>query len=215
MLLHEHISALVKAFPILNQPDFLNEIKEVGVWSQCNEGTIIMEPGFNIEKIPLLLKGQIKVQREEESGKELFLYFIYPGEACALSFICSGMDRKSRVKAYAVEDCEFINIPVDLMREWMNQFPCWYQLVVQTYSWRFEDLLETIDSVAFHRLDERILNYLDKLVESTGSTTLNITHFDIARELSSTREVVSRLLKKMEHDGMLKLGRNQIQLIYS
>lgn len=193
----------------------IDEIIENGKHTFIPKDEVIMDAGRMITEIPLLLEGKIKVYRPDDLGNELFLYFLYPGDACAISLSCSyGNQRISRIRAETEEECEVISVPIHHMDEWMLQHRTWYYFVLGTYRFRFEEILKTLDSIAFHKLDERLVLYLKKLQEARGSNHLeNITHQDIAYELNSSREVISRLLKKLEQRGNIQLGRNHIILL--
>lgn len=204
-LLKEH-------FPDFVDTDFLDEIEAVVQLKEIPAGANMMEVGQYITSIPLLVSGHLKILREDEEGNELFLYHIYPGQACAISFACSSNERISQIRAEAMDDCQVLLIPVEHMDVWMAKHRNWYQFVLSTFRGRFDELLRTIDSIAFHRMDERLLEYLKKASAVTGDPVIHTTHQDIAYELNSSREVISRLLKKLEQKGIIKLGRNQILL---
>lgn len=193
--------------------DLIDEMVEVGVLRQIYPDEEIMDVGKHINEVPLLLEGKMKIFRPDEFGHELFLYYLYPGQACALSLVCSASIGKSNVRAQTVEKCTILAIPVKYMDEWMRKYRTWYYYVLSTYRLRLEDVLKTVDEIAFHNMDERLINYLLKNQEAGGSSNLNITHQDIAYELNSSREVISRLLKKMEQRSMIKLGRSHIEII--
>jgi len=203
---------LKQHFPGFTDAEFLKEIEESVEIKEIPAGETLMEVGQYITSIPLLVSGHFKVLREDEDGNELFLYHIYPGQACAISFVCSSNERISQIRAEAMDDCKVLLVPVGHMDVWMAQHRNWYQFVLSTFRSRFDELLKTVDSIAFHRMDERLLEYLRKNVEVTGDPVIHTTHQDIAYELNSSREVISRLLKKLEQKGIIKLGRNQILL---
>lgn len=204
---------LIKYFPDLNHPDLKKDILEYAIEKDILAGDTLMDVGRYVKAIPLLVKGKLKIFREDEEGRELFLYYVNPGETCAISLVCSERDRKSKIKAVAIEDTTYLAVPVRFMDEWMQQYKNWYYFVMETYRKRFEEVLNTVDSVAFHKLDERLLGYIKKNTEALGTDTLNTTHQEIANELSTSREVISRLLKQLEKNGVVKLGRNKIQLL--
>ncbi|MGB0428960.1 MAG: Crp/Fnr family transcriptional regulator [Bacteroidia bacterium] len=197
-------------FPGLNDPDFVEEFASVAEIKDVPAGMSMMEIGQYIKTIPLLIDGLIKVFREDEEGNELFLYYIYPGQACAISFVCSARERISQIRAETLDECKVLSIPIENMDPWMTKYKVWYYFVLETYRTRFEEVLKTIDSIAFHRMDERLMNYLNKNVKAQGSQVIQSTHQDIAYELNTSREVISRLLKKLEQKGKIRLGRNQI-----
>ena len=200
-------------FPTLNDSELQKELDQVAVEKSLDADELLMETGKYIKFIPLVTAGRLKVYREDDEGHELFLYYINPGETCAISLVCSERDRKSKIKAVTVEDTKFLAIPIRCMDEWMSAHKPWYYFVMETYRKRFEETLNTIDSIAFHKLDERLLEYLNKISVGQNSQTVKTTHQDIANELNSSREVISRLLKQMEKNGMVQLSRNQIDLL--
>jgi len=205
---------LKRVFPEFSQL-LIEEIIEHGTHHHIAEGTELMDAGGSIREVPLLLEGRIKVFRPDDHGNELFLYFLHPGNACALSLVCSAGTGKSNVRAETTENCRIISIPVKLMDEWMLKYRTWYYYVLGTYRARLEEVLKTVDGIAFHKMDERLVKYLLKNQESSGESILHLTHQDIAYELNSSREVISRLLKKMEQRGTIKLGRNSIEIVQS
>jgi CRP/FNR family transcriptional regulator len=192
--------------------DLRKEIEKSVIIKQFKAGEIIMRSGQNLRATLLVAKGRVKIFREGNEGGEFFMYYLNPGETCALSIMCAVRQETSKVMAQAVEDCEIWMIPFQKVSDWMRLYPSWYRYVVETYRERFEELLETLDQVAFRSLDERLEFYLHKQAKEMGSLNLNITHMEIASDMNSSREVVSRLLKKMEQRGILKLGRNVIHL---
>ncbi len=141
------------------------------------------------------------------------MYYIEPGNACALSMICAARNQASEITAVAVEDTQVIQVPLEIMDDLMREYKSWYYFVLETYRSRFEELLIVIDQVAFKHMDERLENYLFRQFTELNTKHLDITHQQIASDLNSTREVISRLLKKMEQNGKIKLHRNEIELI--
>src|SRR5690606_37450146 len=163
-------------------------------------------------KSTLLITGVlVKLYREGNDGGEFFIYHLKPGEACALSMICATKQEKSEILATAVEDTTVLLIPIAMMDDLMRTYRTWYYFVLETYRSRFEELLEVVDHIAFKSMDERMEYYLKKLSRQQESTELFTTHQQIAQDLNSSREVISRLLKKMEQHGKVILKRNAIQ----
>jgi CRP/FNR family transcriptional regulator len=190
-----------------------DEIAKIGTLKNIKEGVHLMDVGQYVKSIPLIVKGKLKIFREDEEGNELFLYYLYNGEACAISLVCTINDRISQVRAVAMEDTQIITIPIENMDRFMMTYRSWYQFVVRTYGMRLNEMLHTIDSIAFMKMDERLLAYLDKTAEVRDSKTINDTHQNIATELNTSREVISRLLKQMERKGLVKLSRNHIEIL--
>lgn len=200
-----------KVFPTLSQ-DFLSQVKSESQLASFSRGEVIMQSGSYIRNTVLVLKGLLKIYREDEEGNEFFLYYLEPGQACAISLICASKQEKSEITAKVIDDVELILVPFGKVEKWMLEYPSWNQFVLETYRSRFEEVLHVIDSIAFHKMDERLKFYLIRHYEQFKSLKIEITHQTIANELSSSREVVSRLLKKMEQRGMLELHRNYIKL---
>lgn len=173
---------------------------------------ILMDSGQYIKNTMIIVSGRVKVYRQDEEGQDYFLYFLEPGQACAMSMICAIRQETSGLTAIADENTEVLILPLALMDELMLHHRSWYQFVLKSYRQRFEEVLEALDQVAFKSMDERLVFYLKKQQDSLGSHLINRTHEEIARDLGSSRVVISRLLKALENKGHLKLHRNQIEL---
>ena len=204
---------LDQKFTTLYDSALKDEIAKVANLKSLKEGAHLMDVGQYVKTIPLIVDGKLKIFREDEEGNELFLYYLYPGEACAISLVCTINDRISQVRAVAMEDTQVISIPIEYMDKFMMNYRSWYQFVVRTYGERLNEMLHTIDSIAFLKMDERLLEYLTKTAEATESNIINDTHQNIATELNTSREVISRLLKQMERKGLVKLSRNYIEVL--
>lgn len=204
-LLHEK-------FKNIFEKELLDELQAIGKPVNVKAGDIIMDTGQYIKFIPLLLSGSIKIIRQDDTDGEILLYYVGSNETCAMSLTCCMAHQKSRIRAIAEEDTEMITVPVEKMDEWMIKYESWKNFVMQTYNARFDELLRTIDSIAFQKVDERLENYLKSKAELTESKLLVVSHQQIAEELNSSREVISRLLKHLEKNGKIKLGRNKIEL---
>lgn len=201
-------------FPTLLDTDLIDGIKQHGVYKEVEEGDLLMDIGSVIKNIPMIISGSVKVMREDEEARELLLYYVRPGETCAMSLTCCMAFKRSEIRAVAQEKVTMLSIPVDFMDEWMK-FRDWRSFVMNTYRMRFEELLDALDSIAFHRMDERVLKYLQEKSNSLNTDEINMSHHDIAVDLNSSREVISRILKQMERKKLVKLGRNKIKLLES
>jgi CRP/FNR family transcriptional regulator len=197
------------------EPGLIELIEKEAVQRSFNAGDIIMRTGQYIKSTVLVLEGRIKIYRENQDGGEFLMYYLQPGQACAVSMICAIQSGTSEIMAMAEDDSEVLMIPVHLMDDMMNQYKSWYQFVIQTYRGRFDELLSVVDNIAFRNMDERLEFYIKRYVEKAGKKNLEISHQQIADDLNSSREVISRLLKKMEQRGLVKLHRNMIELISS
>jgi CRP/FNR family transcriptional regulator len=204
---------LRKHFPTIAEIGLQEEIAHVGKLMEFSAGEIIMDFGAYVKLIPLIVKGSIKVSREGEDGAELFLYYLLPGESCSMSFTCCMMNKRSEMRTQAEDDTILIAIPIRFMDDWMSRYQSWKNFVMTSYDQRLKELVRTIDEIAFKKMDERLLSYLQKKAELNNSSIIQATHQEIAYDLNASREAVSRLLKQLEHDGEVKLGRNKIELI--
>ena len=200
-------------FPNLEE-GLYNEIVNHGTIKQVKAGETLLKVGQTIRSTMLIIDGLVKLYREDDEGKEFFIYHLNAGQACSLSMVCAAKHETSEVLAKALTDATVLAIPLEYMDKWMSKYKSWYQFVITSYRNRFEELLKTIDAIAFTGMDERLEYYLKKQVEQLGSN-LKITHQEIANDLNSSREVISRLLKKMEAKGWLVIHRNSIEWIKS
>jgi len=194
------------------EPGLLDLIEKNAVERSFNAGDVIMRTGQYIKSTVLVLEGQIKIYRENQDGGEFLMYYLGPGQACAVSMICAVQSQTSEIMAQAEEDTEVLMIPIQLMDDMMNQYKTWYQFVIQTYRSRFDELLMVVDNIAFRNMDERLEFYLKRHADKTGKRNIELSHQQIADDLNSSREVISRLLKKMEQRSLLKLHRNMIEM---
>lgn len=203
--------ALSKIFPSLEE-DLFEELITHGTIKEFKAGDTLLRVGQTIRSTMLVLDGLVKLYREDNEGKEFFIYHLDAGQACSLSMVCAAKHETSEVLAKALTDATILSIPLEYMDVWMTRYKTWYQFVITSYRNRFEELLKTIDAIAFSNMDERLEDYLQKQVERLGKN-LKITHQEIATDLNSSREVISRLLKKMETKGWLVIHRNSIEWI--
>lgn len=200
-------------FQTLNDPELVREMEENCRIMEAQAGEQIMDIGSYVKMMPLITKGALKVLREDDNGDELFLYFLYPGQSCAMTLQCCTVDSPSRVRAVAEEDTELIAIPIEMVEPWISKYDLWKNFILNTYSLRFNELLDTIDSIVFRKLDDRLMDYLQEKAQIKGGDFVHTTHQQIAYDLHSSREVISRLLKQFEKNGRIQLGRNKIELL--
>ena len=195
------------------EDELLGEINELGIFKEVAEGEKLMEIGQYIKSMPLMVSGVIKILREDNDGNELLLYFLENGDTCAMSLVCCMGNTQSEVRAVAETDSKVIMLPVQKMEEWMSTYKSWRTFVLTTYQTRLNELMDTVDSIAFLKMDERLLKYLKDKVRVTKKSTIYNTHQEIAYDLNTSRVVVSRLLKKLETLGKVKLHRNYFKII--
>ncbi len=187
-----------------------DEIHSIGVRKSFSPNEALIREGQPIKSFPLVLTGLIRISRTNEEGNELLLYYLQETEVCAMSLTCCMTGLSSNVNAIAEEPTKVILLPVEKLDSWISKYPTWKQFVMQTFQNRFRELIETVDAIAFLKLDERLIKYFKDKHERSGVSTFSGTHQDLALHLNSSREVISRLLKKLEKDGKIKLSRNFI-----
>jgi CRP/FNR family transcriptional regulator len=204
---------IYEQFKHIFESDLLKELAAKAKLISAKEDDIILDIGQTVRVIPLVLSGILKISRIDENGHELLLYYVSASESCAMTFTCCMEQFASEVKATAENDVAFLAIPISVLDEWMMKYPTWKSFVMKTIRARFNELLKSIDQLAFQNLDERLIHYLKEKSRTTESSLINLSHEQIANEMASSREVISRLLKKLENDKKLLLYRNQIKLL--
>lgn len=204
---------ILPQFESVFEPTLLKEIQEFGVLKSFEEGAVIMDYGKYIKMMPLVIRGSLKVLKKDEHGKEILLYYLSSNESCSMAYSCCLEAKKSEVKAIAEEDGELIAIPHHKLDEWLCKYPSWKNYIMRSFNERMSELLKSIESIAFHKLDERLLGYLKEKSRVSGSSVVKSSHYQIADELATSRVVISRLLKQLENDGKILLYRNEIKLL--
>ncbi|MDT0645810.1 Crp/Fnr family transcriptional regulator [Zunongwangia sp. F260] len=204
------LQELTDAYGFIFEEKLLQEISETGVLKSAREGEIIMDIGNYITSMPLLLEGAIKILREDKEGNELLLYFLERGDTCALTLSCCLGQTKSEIRAVAEKDTQYIMVPIAKIEEWTTRFKSWRNFVFESYQSRLSEMLETIDTLAFMNMDQRLLRYIQDKAKINQSQELQVTHQQIAYDLNTSRVVISRLLKKLELEGKILLQRNHL-----
>ncbi len=198
-------------FPELEEPLY-EEMERYGIIKEIPAGTTLLRKGQTIRSTMLVLEGIVKLYQEDEEGNEFFMYDIAPGEACAVSMICTYRQENSQVMAKAMTDVVMLTIPLQYMDEWLGKYKSWHYFVIRTWRARYEELLQTLNAIAFKNMDERLEFYIRGQVKKQGRQ-VKLTHQEIASDLNSSREVISRLMKKMEKNGWIIIHRNSFEWI--
>ena len=201
------------SFGYLFEEALIVEIKEVGVYKKYTSDKTIIEIGDYIKSMPLLLNGAIKILREDENGDELVLYYLEKGDTCAMTLSCCMGQSKSKIRAVAETDVELIMLPKEKMTTWLGTYKTWQAFILQSYHNRMDELLEAVDTIAFLKMDERLFKYLKDKAMVTHNDVLQVTHKEISEDLHTSRVVISRLLKKLENEGRIRLFRNSIKVL--
>jgi CRP/FNR family transcriptional regulator, anaerobic regulatory protein len=195
------------------EEDLLKEIEETGTLKNFREGDKLIEIGDYVTAMPLLLNGAIKILREDKDGDELLLYFLESGDTCAMTLSCCLGQTRSEIRAVAERDATVIMIPIAKMEEWTSKYKSWRNFVFESYHSRLTEMLDTIDTIAFLNMDQRLMKYLRDKAMINQNEMLQVTHQQIAYELHTSRVVISRLLKKLEIEGKIELQRNSIKVV--
>ncbi len=207
------MQSLEQITELKNSPELISKLTQYGVVRHYKAGEMILDENSHIRAIPIVISGTLKVMRTEEDGREILLYYIKAGESCIMSFLGGLHEETSKVRAEVEEDAEILFLPVDKVSLFIREYPEWLDYIFRLYHKRFEELLEIVNAIAFRKVDERLLDLLQKKKLVSGSNTLQVTHEQLANELGTARVVVSRLLKQLEERGQLQLGRNKITLM--
>ncbi|MBS1606453.1 MAG: Crp/Fnr family transcriptional regulator [Bacteroidetes bacterium] len=209
MIDEKEVSELFPSF----ERELVSDMAGRGTIREYAAGELLMRTGQNIRSTLLVTRGLVKVYREDEEGGEFFMYYLQPGQACALSMICATRQETSEIMARAMTDAEVIAIPLEYMDRWMTEYKTWYHFVLESYRSRFEELLVTVDHIAFRHMDERLLFYLQKQQETLNTKRLPVSVTEIAADLNSSREVISRLLKKLADKGHIRMDKNFLEIL--
>lgn len=194
------------------EAELIEDILKTSEYCNHKRNEILLEVGSQVDFIPLMTAGAIKIMREDNEDKEIFLYYVEAGQTCAASLTCCLNNHRSNILAIVEEDASFMAIPVGVMDEWMVKYKSWRHFILNNYSSRYEELLFVVDLLAFKKMDDRISNYLKDKAAVHNTEIIQSSHQEIAYDLNTSREVVSRILKQMEVAGKIELKRGKIIL---
>lgn len=195
------------------EPELLEEIAQISKYVEFKEGDVLIDYQQYVKSMPLLLSGAIKVMREDYDSGELLLYYLERGDTCAITMTCCLGEKQSEIRAIGELPGALLMIPIQKMSEWIGKYKSWMSFVFESYNNRFNELLNAIDTIAFMDMNDRLLNYLFEKSKIEKSTIIYKTHQEIAKELNTSRVVVSRLLKALEKNERIKLNRNSIEIL--
>ncbi|MEO7961516.1 MAG: Crp/Fnr family transcriptional regulator [Ginsengibacter sp.] len=206
------INRLKKLFPEF-ESGLYDALLEHGEVVEITSGETLLRVGQTIRSTMLIVDGLVKLYREDDHGKEYFIYHLHEGQACSLSMVCAAKHETSELLAVALTDTTLLSVPLLYMEKWMAEYKSWYRFVISSYRDRFEELLKTIDAIAFSNMDERLIYYLRRHQENIGSNEIHFSITQIAKDLNSSREVISRLLKKLFEKNVLRQHRRHIEIL--
>lgn len=202
-----------EAFPRITENQLIDEIAVQAVHKEYIEGESVIKVGEYITSVPLILSGTVKISRINDNGQEVFLYYLKKGDTCADTLQCCFANQKSNVSAVAEENTALLLVDIRMVNLWSSKYKSWKEFVMLSFKDKFNQLLEALDAIAFQKIDERLLAYLKERQNILQTSELHITHQDIAYDLNTSREVISRLLKSLENTNQVKLGRNRITIL--
>jgi len=165
----------------LFEDELINEILQVGTYKEVSAGAKLMEIGSYVKGMPLLVSGAIKVLREDKNGDELLLYYLEKGDTCSMTMTCCLGQTKSEIRAIAETDTKLIMVPIEKMEIWTAKYKSWRSFVFDSYHNRLNEMFRTLDSIAFDKMDERLLNYLKEKVriENNGRIQLYRNYIEV------------------------------------
>ena len=204
---------LKERFEFLFETDLIKAMCEFGIWKSYEADQMIMDVGQQVLAMPLVINGSIKILTEDKEGDELLLYYLELGDTCAVTLNCCNKKAKSTVRAITESKADILFVPVEKMEEWMIEFKSWRNYVLDSYNSRLNEMVQAIDMLVFGSMEERLLKYLRDKAWVAKSDILHTTHLEIANDLHSSRVVISRIMKKLEQQGLVKQGRNKVQYL--
>lgn len=204
---------LVECYATVFEDELIDQILEVGHFDKIKSGDLMIDIDQVLTHIPLILSGVVKILRKNRDGEEMVLYFLESGDTCAISFANCISKKKSIFKGVVEKDTEVILIPVDNIDDWLAKFKTWRVFIIDNYHIRLTEMVDSFDSLAFMKMDERLLKYFANMAKITKNTSLEITHQEIADDLNTSRVVITRLLKKLHDSGHICSTRNKIRVM--
>lgn len=204
---------LQQRFEFLFEDELIQELCQSGKLKSYQAEEEIMDIGTLITHMPLVISGSIKIMTEDKEGDELLLYYLEPGDTCAVTLNCCTKKTKSTIRGITETETEVLFIPVEKMETWMVKYVSWRSYVLESYNSRLNEMLAAIDNLVFQSMEERLQKYLYDKAWVMKSAILNLSHQDIANDLHSSRVVVSRLMKKLEKNNIIRQMRNKIVVV--
>ncbi len=207
------LEKLKEQYGFIFEEPLLEEIAAIGRYRKIPQNTPMIDIGDRLTFMPLVLDGAIRVLGEDDNGNELLLYYLEIGDSCAMTMTCCIGGKKSGIRAITEKDTEIITVPVGKMEDWLVKYRTWRAFVFESYDTRLQEMLGAIDALAFHNMETRLYRYLKEKAMVLGTSRLEITHYQIANDLNTSRVVISRLMKKLSLDGKIKGHRNQVEVV--
>ncbi|ADR22316.1 cyclic nucleotide-binding protein [Marivirga tractuosa] len=194
------------------KPDLVEKILQESTVQEFPKGTEILRAQQYVKVLPIVLDGLVKVYSKFEE-KELLLYYIEPAQSCVMTFNAALKNSPSKVFATTETDSKIILIPVQLLPEWLQKYPDFNELFYTQYNLRYSELLETISHLLLDKMDKRLYDYLKKKSALTSTNSIKMSHSQIANELGTAREVITRVLKKLENEEKVVQKAGEIKIV--
>ena len=195
------------------EKNLIEELAEVGYYQKIPKDELLIDIDDELTHVPMILSGVVKIIRRDKQGDEIVLYYLEQSHTCAISFVNCINRNKSIFRGVAEQDVEAVFIPVQYIDEWLVKYKSFRHFIIDSYHFRLLEMVDSIDSLAFLKLEERLFNYINEKMKITNTNTLEITHQELAEDLNSSRTVISRLLKQLEQNGKVRMHRNRLQLV--
>jgi len=195
------------------EEELIEEIIKVSHYDKIKSGEFLIDIGDDMTHLPLLVSGAVKIIRPDKDGEEIILYYLEPGDTCAISFVNCINKKKSIFRGIVEKDLEAIFLPIDFVDEWLAKYKSWRHYIIDSYHFRLLEMVESIDSLAFLKMSGRLLKYLTDKVKINKSSDLYITHQEIANDLNTSRVVITRILKQLHDEGKVYSTRNKIRVL--
>ena len=198
----------LKSFP---EPELQLEIQKHGKIIKANKGDILVREGQYLNFLPIVVEGLLRVY-QENGDREILLYYVGPEQTCMMSLSSAYFDYYSTANGIAIEPTEILVLPANLIAEWQLKYPSWNKFIIKTFKSRYDELLTAFGNVAFKPVNVRVKEYLSAYQKNNGSSKVPISHQSLANELGTTRVVISRILKQLEQENLIRLHRGYIEL---
>jgi CRP/FNR family transcriptional regulator len=213
MITSEQFNRLVRVLPVLEHadPGLLREFQREASFARIPVGRDVFVEGDRVEAIALLISGVVRVYKIGETGREITLYRFGNGQSCILTANAILSQKNFPAVATVEQEAEAVMIPADTFRDWIRRYDLWREFVFDLLSERLSAVMAIVEEVAFRRMDARLASFLSE--QTQRSDSIHITHQEIAAELGSSREVISRILEDFSAVGMLSVSRGTIKVV--
>jgi len=203
---------LIKKLNLFSEPELQSEMTAHCQVEVFKKGDVIVTEGQFVKILPIVISGGLRVYQTKEE-REILLYYVEPSQTCMMSLSACFFNNQSPSQAVVAEPSEVLTVPTQLVTQWQIAYPSWNNFVIRTFRNRYDELLNTFESVAFKHMDKRVMEYLHFRTSKQKSREVEISHQELANELGTTRVVISRILKQFEMDKTVELHRGIVKIL--